>query len=291
MPAQRRIIERLVFRLVQKHIAGPTSASALQAIREINADGLHATLTLLNDNVHNAAKARYNSNAYMQLIRQVSRLNLNSDISLRPVQVGYAVDKSLMNRHLEEIIGFARDNNVKLWMEQDGGEGIGDHLALFREVRDAYGAIGAEIQPTQENAVTALDGEIEPRDLVKVRRYYDGEEKVKERKSAVDVYTNYIDRLLAKRAQVSVWERDMDVIKKLASESARYRKSVRFEVPLGSSKNDMKKLQQGKLAFSVYVPFGKDWVPYLVGRLAEGSVRKIAVALLEGNSGEHASES
>ncbi len=290
MPEQRSIIERLVFRFVKKRIAGPTSASALQAISRINADGLHATLTLLNDNVSNAAKARYNSNAYMQLIRQISRLRLGSDVSLRPVQVGYGVDRELTRRNLDEILGIAADNKINLWIEQDSLSSVRDHLSLYRDMRDRHSNVGAEIQPAHTGTVGALDGEIEPKDLIKVRRHSNGDTDGRARKSAIELYTSYVDRLLAKRASVSVWEHDLDVIRKLAAADSRYKKSVRFEVPMGYNKHRMKKLQQSKIEFSVYVPFGKDWVPYLVGKLAEGRVRRIAVALLDGEGGEHARE-
>ncbi len=286
---QRSIIERLVFRFVKKHIAGPTSASALEAVREINAKGLRTTLTLLNDGVSNIAKARYNANAYVQLIRQVSRLNLDSDISLRPVQIGYSVDPDLMQRHLEEIAREAYESKIKLWIEHDGTSSMHDQLALYRKLRSQYGNVGVEIQPAHAGAASTLNGGIEPKDLVKVR-CHPGSDGKREQKSTVGMYSDYIDRLLSKRAEVSVWDRDFDMMRKLAAAKSNYKKNVAFEIPFGYSVHDMKKLQQYKLDVSVYVPFGKDWVPYLIGRLAEGKIRRIAVALLDGKGDEHAIE-
>jgi proline dehydrogenase len=286
---QRSIIERLVFRLVKKHIAGPTSASALEAVRDINANGLHATLTLLNDSVSNIAKARYNANAYVQLIRQVSRLNLDAAVSLRPVQIGYAVDKEAMLKNLEEVASAASESKIKLWIEHDGTSSMHDQLELYRGVKSQYGNVGAEIQPARPGAAGALNGGIEPKDLIKVRCHF-GSDGKREPKSAVDIYSDYIDRLLSEHAEVSVWERDFDMIRKLAAAKPNYKKSVAFEVPFGYSMHGLKKLQQYKLDLSVYVPFGKDWVPYLIGRLAEGRKGRIAVALLDGKGDEHGSE-
>lgn len=289
MTEQRSIIERLVFRFVKKHIAGPTSASALEAVRDINAKGLRTTLTLLNDSVSNIAKARYNANAYVQLIRQVSRLNLNSAISLRPVQIGYAVDPALMRRNLEEIASEANNSKINLWIEHDGTSNMHDQLALYRTLRNQYGNVGVEIQPAHAGAAIALNGGIEPKDLVKVR-CHPGSDGKREQKSTVGMYADYLDRLLSEQAEVSVWDRDFDMIRKLAVAKPNYKKNVAFEIPFGYSAHDLKKLQQNKLDISVYVPFGKDWVPYLIGRLAEGKIRRIAVALLDGKGEEHGSE-
>jgi proline dehydrogenase len=226
--------------------------------------------------VSNVAKARYNANAYVQLIRQVSRLNLNSAVSIRPVQIGCAVDKELMCRNLEEIAGVACDSKIKLWIEHDGTSGMHDQLSLYRKLRSQYSNVGVEIQPARARAAVALDGGIEPKDLVKVR-CYPGSDGKREQKSTVGIYANYIDRLLSQRAEVSVWERDFDMIRKIASTNPNYKKNVAFEIPLGYSTNNLKKLQQYKLDLSVYVPFGKDWV-------------RIAVALLDGKGEEHGSE-
>lgn len=286
MVEQRSIIERLVFRLVKKHIAGPTSASALEAVREMNAKGLHTTLTLLNDSVSNIAKARYNTNAYLQLIRQVSRLNLDSAVSIRPVQIGYSVDKSLMYRNLEEIAGAAQENKISLWIEHDSASSMQDQIALYRKLRSQYGNVGVEIQPVHDGAEITLDGGIEPKDRVKVRCRPDGDGKLKQ-KGAAGMYADYIDLLLSDRAEVSVWERDFDMIRKLTSSNPNYKKNVAFEIPFGYSARKLKQLQQYKLDLSVYVPFGRDWVPYLIGRFAEGRIGHIAVALLDGKDDEH----
>lgn len=286
MAEQRSIIKRLVFRFVKKHIAGPASASALEAVRNINAKGMRATLTLLNDSVSNIAKARYNVNAYSQLIRQISRLHLDSAVSLRPVQIGYAVDKALALKNLETLASAACESKIKLWIEHDDTMSIRDQLSLYRKLRDQYGNIGMEIRPDRESAVVTLNGDIEAKDLVKVR-CYPGNDGKREQKSALVMYSDYIDRLLSNRAEVSVWEHDFEMIKKLAAAKQNYKKNVAFEIPLGYSMHNLKKLQQYKLDISVYVPFGKDWVPYLISRLADGRSGRIAVALLDGKGDEH----
>jgi hypothetical protein len=191
-----------------------------------------------------------------------------------------------MRRNMEEIASAAYEGRIKLWIEHDGTSGMQDQLSLYRKLRSQYSNVGVEIQPARASASIALNGGIEPKDLVKVR-CYPGSDGKREQKSTVGVYANYIDRLLSQRAEVSVWERDFDMIRKIAAANPSYKKNVAFEVPLGYSVHSLKKLQQCKLDLSVYVPFGKDWVPYLIGRLAEGRIRRIAVALLDGKGDEH----
>ena len=175
-------------------------------------------------------------------------------------------------KELRDIASAACESKIKLWIEHDDTMSIQDQLSLYRKLRDQYGNIGMEIRPDRESAVVTLNGDIEAKDLVKVR-CYPGNDGKREQKSALVMYSDYIDRLLSNRAEVSVWEHDFEMIRKLAAAKQNYKKNVAFEIPLGYSMHNLKKLQQDKLDISVYVPFGKDWVPYLIGRLADGRMR------------------
>ena len=68
------ILRKVAFGLAKKYIAGSTTASMLKKVREMNDRGWHATVTLLNDNVTDLSKAKYNTNAYSQIVRELTRL-------------------------------------------------------------------------------------------------------------------------------------------------------------------------------------------------------------------------
>ena len=74
----------------------------LKKVREINDRGWHATVTLLNDHVTDLSKAKYNTNAYSQVVRELTRLHLNSDISIRPSQLGYRLDGEAFSANLAQ---------------------------------------------------------------------------------------------------------------------------------------------------------------------------------------------
>jgi hypothetical protein len=91
--------------------------------------------------------------------------------------------------------------------------------------------------------------------------------------------------LAAKNVNLTILEENPDIINKIASSNKDYKKNLTFEIPLGSS-NKLVKLQKSRLNASIYVPYGKDWIPYFINRLAEGRIRKIAVALLNGKKAD-----
>ena len=90
------IIRKVAYGLSRKYVAGTTSASMLKKVREINDHGWHSTITLLNDQVNDLGKAKYNTNSYCQVVRELTRLHLSSDISIRPSQLGYGLGGGLL---------------------------------------------------------------------------------------------------------------------------------------------------------------------------------------------------
>ena len=290
MPEQKHIIKGIIFRLVKKHIAGYTTESALGAIRRINGEKLHTTVTLLNDHTVQAAKARYNTNAYVQLMKQISRLNLNSDVSLRLTQIGYSIDHETMGKNLQQIVETANENKLRVWIEDEVAVGASELMPLYRDIRDNSDYLGVEMNPGQEANNSAFEL-IEPKDMVKLRCHkhcIDGNIAKKERTNTLKQYCDYINRLTRMKANVTVLDQNAHMINKLVASNKGYKQQVTFEAPMGYGSEKLKKLAEKRYNVSVYVPYGKDWVPYMINRLTEGRIRNIAIALLNGKDSGYA---
>jgi proline dehydrogenase len=275
--------------LVRRHIAGSTTQSVLEAVRRLNTLGMHATVTLLNDHIEQPQQARYNANAYVQLIKQTSRLNLNSDVSLRLTQLGYGLDSSLMGKNLNEVIGAAVENKQKVWIECENSIDTDELLPLYHEFKDGHNCLGMEVIPSNEEKGSVLDS-IRSKDLIKVKCHLHGKESGSRKESfdALKLYKSYIDGLRTAKANVTVLDHNAGLIGKIASLSKSYKDEITFEAPMGYGGKKLKSLSEKKFNMSVYVPYGKDWVPYMINRLAEGRIRNIAIALLNGENGhEH----
>jgi len=283
---QSNLIRKLVFRLVKKHIAGSTSSSVLNVVRGLNQKGLHTTVTLLNDHVDDAAKAKYNANSYMQFIRQLSRLHLDSDVSIRPSQIGHGIEGNMLEKNLQGIIAVANQCRQRLWLEDENDLGANGVMHLYRKFKPICSTLGAEIMPEPRHINgSGAANMVSKSDIIKIRYH---SRKRKERKpeniDRLSIYREYLERLMSKKASVTVSEEDPNLINSIAASSRDYRRNLIFEIPLGYSSKNMVRLQKSKLNLSVYVPYGKDWIPYFINRLAEGRVKKIAAALLDGGT-------
>ncbi|MDE1871422.1 MAG: hypothetical protein KGI06_04260 [Candidatus Micrarchaeota archaeon] len=285
---KNNIIKKLVFRLVRKRIAGSTSGAVLNVVRDLNSRGFHATVTFLNDHVEDQTKARYNTNSYTQSIRQLSRLHLDSSVSVRLGQIGYGIDNAVMEKNLRDILTVANSYRQRLWLESETYPNRYGVMDVYRRFRAHCNTLGVEVRPdyTSGNAASRIARGLSSRDMVKLVAPVEEKEGAKARRkekiSKFKIYKEYVDALMDRKVNLTILENDPVLINRIIASGKDYKRNLIFEIPLGYSAKKLNALQKSKLNLSVYVPYGKDWVPYLINRLAEGRVRNIAVALLNG---------
>ncbi len=274
----------VAFRLVRKHIAGTTVAKALKNAMTINGMGMGATITFLNDHVDSLPKAKYNQSAYMQLLHQISRLNIRAEVSIRPSQLGYRIDENAAEKHMSEILSYAEKHNIVVWSEHENESGqlfdmheknLG--IELPYSIAEKSGAkIGQKIKrikvvPDIENG--------------KEESEENEESKEKKEKAAKKVkisgYANCLDRIAGTGAFTTLLSHDYHFGIKAISRS-KYRKDLILELPFGYSRERLAKIGRERINVNIYTPYGKDWIPYAVNRLTEGKRHKIAKLILEG---------
>ncbi|MDE1856845.1 MAG: hypothetical protein KGH98_02035 [Candidatus Micrarchaeota archaeon] len=299
------IVRRLAFKLISKKIAGSTANSMLEKVRELNAQGLHSTITFINEGVDDTTKARYNLNAYAQTIRQIYRLHLNAGISIRLSQLGYSLGEDTLNKSMEGIFRSAQGTKIPIWIETESSIGTERQLRLYRRYKPLYQNLGIEIPILQVHDLVMIREHIRPNDMVKLTTHIYNANPVVERpanaagrkpkqkrgqKNGYDdhrhdtfhLYVSYISALLVSKAKVVIQESDDRVISRIARFNRDYKRHLIFEMPLGYSERRLKRLVKQGITPNTYVPYGKDWVPYALSRLEPGRIRDIAVSVLDG---------
>ncbi len=288
---EHRLIKNIVFRLVRRHIAGSTMNSALNAVKDINGRGMHTTLTFLNEHVSDPIKARYNANTYVQMIRQISRLHLDSSVSVRLSQIGYTLGNGTAGRFLDEILDAAKAGSSTVWLE--GGLGITNDelMSVYNDRRAGNPDLGVEIPISYYSKMEGIIRSIRPNSMIRVTSHaYLAESKKyddkKAQKGVFDRYMSAIMMLLKKSQKVCIHEPDEKLMARIASNSNHHKKDLIFGVPFGYNKRRVKRLMGMKINLDVYIPYGKDWSAYAIYGLAGSRLRGIAAAMLNGEKSD-----
>ncbi len=283
LPEDSTFIKKIVFRLIRKHISGSTINSAFRITKELNGRGVATTITFLNDRITDVVKARYNLSSYIQLAKQISRLNLNSGISVRPTQLGFNLPNGLFDKNLAELISGVKPAGLCIWLEYENGVNVSALVKKYAAHRDSYDRLGVEL-PLRHHEVDRAIASLPKNSNVKLTAHFyrsiGASGGKKQQKDKSDIYANYIGKLIKRGHTVSVLDPDERVLYGL-SIPKEYKKNLSFELPLGYNKKWLAKLIKKKVKASVYVPYGKDWIPYATNKLTEGRIREIAVGVLD----------
>lgn len=262
--ADESFVERILYRLVRKHISGPTMSSAISKTKELNSKKMPVSITFLSNNIANRAKARYVTTTYIELVRQLSRLGLKASIQIPVDQIGFAFDEDAAVENLRSIVEVANKYGIFVWAEVgDAKNGIFDCFEKFRGV-----GIAADVA----DAVKYVKKHKRARPI-KVMLNTQGTKK-----KPYSALVKDIDFLSGMVSNMVLFSTPDETLWEILSK--KLNKSVVYEFRFGYSNKKIRKAMKRGAKVSIYMPFGKEWEAYAMNNVPEGYMRFLASKLL-----------
>lgn len=104
------LFSRRFFFLAKRFVAGETIASALDAVRAINAWGASATLDFLGEDVLERGAAQKTRDVYLALLDAIRTANVDANVSVKLTAIGLLIDPELAFTNLTQMLDRARGN-------------------------------------------------------------------------------------------------------------------------------------------------------------------------------------
>jgi|GEM_PF-2343685 hypothetical protein len=258
------LVEKLIYRLIKKHVAGTTMNSALERAQEFNKGNILTSIMFLSGNADSRPKARYVTTTYIEIIRRIARLGLKTSVQIPIGQIGGGIDNEVAANNLLEIINAGNRYGVFVWAAFNGSDAEASVAKRFKHSK-GFGIA----------APHAKADEIVNRWHVKVvKMIFDGKEKEDHGKLLREA------ELVAKNTKTVVFYSPPEKLLSSMSGNSKYRKSVIFEFGLAYSNRKIRSLLGKGAMASVSVPFGKDWTSYAMDIVPEGKTHFIVENLL-----------
>ena len=270
----------LARRAARRFVAGETIDDALAAIRELNAQGIVATLDHLGENVETAADADRATEDYLKVLNAIGSSGLQSHVSLKLTALGLDLSDELCRANVERIVARARDVGALVTIDMESTEYTDRTLALYRSLRQKYTNVGIVIQSylyRSEADVAALCQEGAHVRLCK-GAYKEPPVHAFPKKTDVDAsYIRLMKMLLSAGARAhhtfgAIATHDAKMIEatcQYAAENLVPRDEFEFQMLHGIRRDLQKQLAADGYGMRVYVPYGTEWYPYYMRRLAE----------------------
>jgi len=296
-PALRAVAERssIGHRISSRFVAGTQIEDVLRATLVVNQSKMSVSIDNLGENVTNAAEANASAQLYDQLLDQITARQLNANISLKLTHMGFDLDENLARENVRRLVNKAASmsppNFVRVDME--GSAYTQRTLDFVRELHrqpETKGCVGAVIQSYMRRS--RADVEQLLADGIRIRlckgAYKEPPEIVFQKKSEVDAnYVSLMETLLKSGVYHGLATHDPKMIEEAKSFASREkidRDSFEFQMLYGIRRDLQHQLVREGWRMRVYIPFGTEWYPYLMRRLAErpANILFIAKNLLRG---------
>jgi proline dehydrogenase len=278
----------LARRFAARFVAGETVEAGVAAVTQLTAAGITASLDLLGEAVHNAAEARAARDTYLETLDRTRATGGAAHVSVKLTQMGLDVDEALCGDNLRAIISKARGQGsfVRLDMEQSAYTDRTLELftrTLYPEFGNAVGVVlQSYLRRTEQDVerMIALGARVR---LCKGAYQEPAAVAFPEKRDVDATYVRCLERLLVRGNYPAIATHDARIIER-AKAFARDRgiAPARFEFQMlyGVRRDLQLALRRQGYNVRVYIPFGTQWYPYLMRRLAE---RPANVAFLLGN--------
>ena len=276
-------------RVSNRFVAGTQVEDALRVAKELNARGVTVSVDNLGENVTNAEEARESARLYHAMLDQIAVRKLEANISLKLTHMGLDVDEKLARELVSGLVQKAAcmkpPNFVRVDMEGSPyTQRTLDFVHELHRMPGQEGRVGTVIQSYM------LRSEKDVEDLlaagIRIRlckgAYKEPPEIAFQKKSEVDGnYVKLMKMLMKSGIYHGLATHDEDIIREAKAFAIREkipRDAFEFQMLHGIRRDLQQSLVRDGWKMRVYVPFGSEWYPYFMRRLAERPANVLFIA-------------
>lgn len=276
-------------RLSSRFVAGTLVEDALRVAQEVNKKGLTVSVDNLGENVTNPEEARTSALLYHQLLDQIAIRQLNANISLKLTHMGLDVDEKLAHELVFGLVAKAASIRPRSFVRVDM-EGSAytqrtlDFVHELHRVPGHEGAVGAVIQSYMRRAEDDVARLLAEGIRIRLCKgaYKEPEEIAFQQKSQVDAnYVKLMKILMTSGVYHGLATHDEKIIKlaeAFAAQENISRDAFEFQMLYGIRRDLQRRLVREGWRVRVYIPFGTEWYPYFMRRLAERPANALFLA-------------
>jgi proline dehydrogenase len=263
-------------RVSRRFVAGMTVEGAIAAATQLNAEGIDVSLDSLGESVTERAQAEASAAIYHQLLDAIEAKKLRANVSVKLSQMGMEMDPAFAEEIVAGIVEHAAAIQSFVRIDMEGSEYTEATLNITERLHARFpGAVGTVLQAYLRR--TADDTNRLLREHIRIRlckgAYKEPDSIAFPMKADVD--SNYV-RLAKHMITSDVFcgiathdERIVEEIRAYVAERKIDKKNFEFQMLYGIRRDLQRKLVTEGFGVRVYLPFGAEWYPYFMRRLAE----------------------
>jgi len=265
----------VAWRVARRFIAGSHLDDAEQTIRELNGAGMSVALDHLGENTESEGQARAATAAYLAALDRIQEERLDANISVKLTALGLNIGPDLAAEEAARVAARGKEVGAMVGVDMESHVYVDRTLELVAALKDSYDDVGVCLQ----SYLYRTDDDLErlnrlgvPVRLVK-GAYREPPEVARQRKAEVDAaYARQLDALVRDNPYPMVATHDRRLVrltKTLVAKYGRDRSTFELQMLHGVRRDLQEQVVAEGYRLRVYVPYGEEWYPYFMRRLAE----------------------
>jgi proline dehydrogenase len=272
-------------RMVRRFVAGDTLDDALAALERLREQGMHATVDVLGESVSSHDMATAAADRYISTLDALAGRGLEPNVSLKLTQMGLDIDPDFCRENVARVVERARQHDAFVRVDMEDHTKTDATLEIARALHAEYPDVGVVVQSYLRRSAADIEQLIGEQVRVRLcKGAYDEPATVAfATKEEVDQsYRELMERLLRDGRYPAIATHDERLIDRaIEFTAANGITPDRFEFQMlyGIRRDLHERLVAQGFTVRVYVPYGTQWYPYYMRRLAERPANVVFLAL------------
>ena len=274
--------------MASRFVAGETIATALAAVEQLNAKGITASLDLLGESVSSEAEARETGRQYLEILDRIEQKKLQANVSVKLTALGQDISDQLGVDVVRQVLERAKQYKSFVRLDMESSAYTDRTLDTFEHklYPDFPEYVGVVLQSSLRRTLADVERANRLKCRVRICKGAYLESATVAFPDKADVDRNYVEamhRLMEHGNYPGIATHDEVIIseaKRFAKERGIASDRFEFQMLYGVRRDLQEQIVREGYRVRVYVPFGSQWYPYLMRRLAE---RPANIAFMVGN--------
>jgi proline dehydrogenase len=273
-------------KMSRRFVAGMTVADALAATEATNALGMSVSVDNLGENVTNLEEAKHSAALYHEMLDEIAARKLNANASMKLTHMGLDVDDALARRIAAELVAHAARLDSFIRIDMEGSPYTQKTLDVVRHLHSLpghAGHVGAVIQAYLHRSQSDVESLCAEHIRIRLCKgaYKEPADIAYQAKSDVDAnFVKLMKIMLESGTYHGIATHDpkmIDATIAFARAENIAADSFEFQMLYGVRRDLQEQLVKDGWRMRVYIPFGTEWYPYLMRRLAERPANAIFI--------------
>ena len=259
----------------RRFVAGETAVEAIEAVKQLNKEGVVATLDLLGENVSSHAQADEAVEEYYRLFDLITQSGVQSGVSLKLTQLGLDLGLDSCVQRMRKVLISAKKHKLFVRIDMEGSFYTQITIDAFVKLASEFDNVGLVLQAYLHRSIDDTKIMVEKKFSIRVCKGAYKESSSIAFQNMDDIRTSYknmVKMLLDGGCRIGIATHDDELIdwaRTYVTENNVDKKLFEFQMLYGLRRK--KALELVKQGFRVrsYVPYGTHWFPYFYRRLRE----------------------